>query len=142
MLYLRELECVECGSVHEVYVEYSMADGGTAPQEAAADCPECDKETHHVEAVRGGLKSRWRWADWPSDASFYDGQIEALPPKAMTKGEDGNLTPINHAGTSTRLDSTTSANNQELRSERKDRVKFRRKHRRGQNPLIFTSKTG
>ena len=142
MLYLRELECVECGDCHEVYVEYSKADGGTAPQEAEADCPGCERETHHVEAVRGGLKSRWRWADWPSDARFYDGQIEALPPKALTKDGDGNLTPINRSGTNTRIDSTTSANNQDQRAERKDKIKFKRQHKRGQNPLHFNQKTG
>jgi hypothetical protein len=143
MLFLRDMKCTECGDVHEIWVSYSQSvKGSKPPKEADDDCPVCEVETHHVEAVRGGLKSRWRWADWPSDASFYDGQIEALPPKAMTKDADGELVPINRSGTDTRVDSTTSANNKELRSERKDKIKFRRNQRHGKTPLHFNQKQG
>ena len=85
---LRDMVCQACGTV----VEDVMADVRTR-----MNCETCGKVTAHKDACRGGIKSRYRFQDWPDDPRFFRGQVtHSLEPVVDNKG---NVNENIHTGT-------------------------------------------
>ena len=111
---LRDIYCPKCGMITE-NVEFKRI--GT--EFYRKQC-ECGFYGDHAIVCNGGLNSRYRFADWPTDPDFYKGQVSIgdlmIDDKVVSTAEDPK------------------------RLDKLDRSKHARRKKRGKETLIFDQK--
>ena len=126
---LRDYYCPACNYVwKDVFEDLDEEEPG---------CPRCDKQMERM--CNGGTKSRWRFADWPSDPRFYRGQTSSSPPTAVTTDEDGNVVPLEKKGGGNMHDQERFE--PEPRAERRDVIRHDIDRKRGTLPMVFDQKS-
>jgi len=111
---LRDIYCPECGVITE-NVEFQRI--GTAFYRRQC---ECGFFGDHAIVCNGGLKSRWRFADFPQDPDFYKGQVSVgdvmIDDEVVSKADDPK------------------------RLDKLDRLRFDGRKKRGKETLVFDQK--
>lgn len=131
MAVLKDIVCMRCGHWTE----------GMWPaenQHGVADCPVCIAVTAHQSACTGGLKSRWRFADWGG----YDarGAITSGTPTAEHVSDDMSTeTRVGHYRGGT-CDTQPRFQNTDVRDERRDRRTHAAKQRAGRGRIVMDTK--
>ena len=129
---LRDFYCTNCGHVVEDYYTESLLE-----RSVSLVCDDCGQEALHEPLCNGGLKSRWRFADWPTDPEFYRGQVKAGDVTATnSKGE-----PIKEYTSGSRKigkpihDKPRYHNGSDERETRRDQLKHDTRRKRGTLPI-------
>lgn len=132
-LILRDFACSVCG--HVLLDRFVEADELSLPFE---QCPECGC-THVFAAVcNGGLRSRWRFADWPSDPEFYRGQTTVAGVEAV----DSYGEPVRQYTSGTREigepmhDAEKYRNGSDERETKRDKIQHATRRSRGKSPIV------
>jgi len=130
---LRDFDCPACDfRMFDVDV-----DSGTL--EMRALCPVCDRRKVFRAACNGGMKTRYRVNDWPTDPEFYRGQVKVLGAEAT----DSEGEPVRRydSATKTRGAPMTDApqyhNGTTERETRRDMIKHATRRQRGRSPIVI-----
>lgn len=134
---LRDMYCPKCGATQE-----DIALSSIETKQYVTNCKECTFFGGFEIVVNGGMKSRFRFMDWPEDPEFYRGQVKALDVTAKdSKGEDVRRY---HSGSRTigdkMHDNPKYHNGTEERETRRDKLKHKTRRERGTLPLLFDQK--
>lgn len=121
----RDFFCSVCG--HEIL----DIDGIREP--FISDCYRCGSETVHYPIANGGIKTRYRHNDWPSDPLWYSGQTDSTI-TAYEIHPSGNETPVMDRKGQVLHEARKST---DKRTERRDRIRFHMKKRAGKN-ILYT----
>ena len=131
MAVLKDIACTRCETESEAMWPPERTTG-------AAPCASCGRPTAHESRCTGGLKSRWRYADW----SGYDatGAVTHGKPTAEYVSDDMSTeTPVGHYRGGT-CDTRPRFQNTDVRDERRDRRAHARKQRAGKGRITLDSK--
>lgn len=121
---LRDFFCAECSrDVEDVEVD------ALGVLEIVMACPRCGRETVHRASCNGGMGSRYRFADFPSDPEFYSGQVRT---SLSATTADGSAVEYKDGGVI-----ADKINNPDRRDDRRDRRLFAHKRKRGRGRLWF-----
>jgi len=130
---LRDFFCTNCNNVVEDYYTESLLE-----RSISLVCNECGKEALHEPLCNGGLKSRYRFADWPTDPEFYRGQVKALG----VSSETSNGEPLRKYSSETKETGEVLHNNEryknggDRRETRRDQLKHETRRQRGTLPIV------
>jgi len=128
---LRDYACPACG--HRLVDVFAERDAVVLMRE----CPACGGE-RFVAVCNGGMKSRWRYADWPTwqqDPDFYKGQTSHSM-SVVEYDDDGN------EKTTTDLDGNPIEDrprfkDPDVQGERRDRAEHEMRRESGKTTLYF-----
>lgn len=129
MKLLRDMECLGCGGVLvDVWADCAEA----------WHCSRCDDIADFRTIVNGGLKTRYRLNDWPTDPEFYRGQVKALDVTAKNSaGEDvRKYTSGTREIGAPMHDNPKYHNGSEPRETRRDQLKHATRRKRGTLPIV------
>lgn len=122
---LRDLYCPVCG-----WVKYDVE--CSIDESIKTDfCGRCRGYVILRAVCNGGLRSRYRCNDWPSDPLWYSGQTDSSV-SAHTMEDDGSETPVEHKNGGLMSDRIMKT---ERRDERRDKIRHRMKRRAGKNTI-------
>ena len=94
-------------------------------------CGKCRSHVILKSVCNGGLKSRYRLNDWPSDPLWYSGQTNSRV-SADTMHDDGSESPLEHKDGGVVGDGIMET---DRRGERRDKIRHRMKRRAGKNTI-------
>lgn len=126
---LRDMYCCQCYSVVRDVPLDSLC-----VRVASLLCDDCRDMTDHLPVCNGGLKTRFRQQDWPTDPKFYRGQVTCGPPTAevAATGE-----PVMDLHTGKPMHEKERFVLEDRRAERRDRKYFETDKRRGTVPQFY-----
>lgn len=131
MAVLKDIACTRCETLSEAMWPVDRSCG-------IAPCASCGRATAHESRCTGGLKSRWRYADW----SGYNatGAVTIGTPTAEYVSDDMSTeTRVEHYRGGT-CDMQPRFQNTDVRDERRDRRTHAAKQRAGKGRLAVDSK--
>jgi hypothetical protein len=126
-----------CGNIQlDVWID------SLSVEELRLQCPKCQCEVLHLPMCNGGIKTRFRMNDWPTDPDFYAGQIKAGDVTAHDS--HGDEVRRYHSGSRTvgepMHDNPQYRNGTDKRETRRDKVYHADWRKRGKLPLVFDQK--
>jgi predicted Fe-S protein YdhL (DUF1289 family) len=124
---LRDVYCSGCGHTAQ---DVEMQLGDETVRDKCSFC--CQITTLRI-VCNGGLRSRYRYNDWSSDPSFYEGQTSSRI-TAHSVDERGNESPMEHMGGGVIHD---GINKDGKRDERRDKIRHKIKSRSGKNKIYM-----
>ena len=128
---LRDMYCERCGRVE--------ADVDCSDTTAELQCVLCRTTTVHRAVCNGGLRSRYRFADWPSDPEYWRGQSKVVGAEAVTS--EGETIRRYTSGTreigAPMTDDPRYHNGTDERETRRDIIKHATRRTRGTNPVVL-----
>jgi hypothetical protein len=131
MAIFRDMYCSACGRV--------TADVDCSDVRGDIRCAQCQTVTVHRAACNGGMKTRYRVNDWPTDPEFYRGQVKVIGAEAT----DSEGEPVRRydSATKTRGAPMTDApqyhNGTTERETRRDMIKHATRRQRGRSPIVI-----
>lgn len=129
---VRDMYCGSCGTVRP---DVMLPNLGVLAQDL--ECHGCQRPTTHLPVCNGGIKTRFRQQDWPSDPAFYRGQVTCSAPTA-TVGEDGPSVEALHGGGA--VHAASKFTSEDKRAERRDMQYHETDRRRGTLPIVCDMK--
>jgi hypothetical protein len=130
---IRDMVCKQCGTLKpDVWVD------SLNTMKAILLCSACKKKTAHTAACNGGLRTRCRIFDWPTNPEYYRGQIEFGAPEAHLDTPDGPAVTSSVDGSV--IHETKAAGFKERSAEREDKRYHNLRKTRGSDKLFFDQK--
>jgi len=127
---LRDFQCPSCKAI--------LCDRFSDDTRMLDMCPRCDEIVMFEALCNGGLRSRYRFADWPSDPEFYRGQVSVVGAEA-TDSEGNQVRRYNsetkEAG-APMTDAPQYHNGTDERETRRDMIKHATRRTRGTLPIV------
>jgi hypothetical protein len=120
--------CTRCGAVRR-----DVALASIAVLVSEEECCDCGCTTEHLPIVNGGIKTRFRQQDWPSDPAFYRGQVTCSPPGCKVDETGEAVSDLSGQPVQAREKFTS----EDRRAERRDEQYHATDRKLGKTPLVF-----
>ena len=120
---LNDYKCTKCDNIIE-------ATPKAAEIELKLYCEVCQGPRIHELVITGGLKSRWRENDIPTDPAYYRGMVTASAPTATF--EDGEAVKDSNGNA---MHNNSKLFSDEARQEKRNRIHFETDKKRGKIPI-------
>ena len=120
---LRDMYCTVCGRIQN--------DVECTDVTKVEFCRHCRDYVKLQSVCNGGLKSRYRMNDWPSDPLWYSGQTDSTV-SANEMCQDGSEKPVEHKNGGV---IAAKFMDKDRRGERRDKIRYRMRRRSGKTTI-------